>query len=109
MSAPLTARCSRSSNDSETKCSRLAPWMCSRYSNVNGIWLRAILQKLRLLADWVVRHGNMGRRIQLLHGDLSRLPREHTADILVVSAFPNDYFANSKFAYWRIGQNRRLC
>lgn len=29
--------------------------------------------------------------IQLLQGDLSALPKEHAADLLVISAFPNDY------------------
>lgn len=29
--------------------------------------------------------------IQLLHGDLTAIPKEHAADILVISAYPNDY------------------
>jgi hypothetical protein len=46
---------------------------------------------LRLLADWVFDVGGEGRKIELYRGDLSHLPREHAVDILVVSAFPNDY------------------
>ena len=38
-----------------------------------------------------IRDGDKVRRIGLYHGDLTRLPPEHRVDILIVSAFPNDY------------------
>jgi TIR domain len=46
---------------------------------------------MRLLAEWVIDRHDGSRRIQLLHGDLSHIPLEHAVDVLVVSAFPNDY------------------
>jgi hypothetical protein len=46
---------------------------------------------MELLASWKVAYGQEERMIQLLHGDLSNLPPEHAVDVLVVSAFRNDY------------------
>src|SRR6188472_2844783 len=34
------------------------------------------------------------RRIALYEGDLTAIPKEHSPDILVISAFPNDYEAS---------------
>jgi len=43
------------------------------------------------LAYWDLSQGDKKRRIELCCGDLSFLPAEHAVDILVVSAFKNDY------------------
>lgn len=58
--------------------------------------MRGVSGKLamKLLADWTIRHGDAERKIELLHGDLTRLPSAHAVDVLVVSAFPNDYAAS---------------
>lgn len=49
---------------------------------------------MQLLSEITIPR-NEGRQavIQLLIGDLSAIPKEHAVDILVVSAFPNDYMA----------------
>jgi len=39
--------------------------------------------------------GSTTRRIALYEGDLTAIPKEHRADILVVSAFPNNYIPTS--------------
>ncbi|MGC2635779.1 MAG: TIR domain-containing protein [Acidobacteriaceae bacterium] len=46
---------------------------------------------MRLLAEWKLEHKGSKRSIELYWGDLSWLPPEHAVDLLVVSAFPNDY------------------
>jgi hypothetical protein len=46
---------------------------------------------MKLLAKWEVPHQGAVRRIELYWGDLSWIPPEQAVDILVVSAFPNDY------------------
>jgi hypothetical protein len=46
---------------------------------------------MKVLARWPLQHGGNQRTIELLHGDLSHIPPEHAVDVLVVSAFPNNY------------------
>jgi hypothetical protein len=46
---------------------------------------------MKLLAQITVRRKQNDAAIQLLHGDLSAIPKEHTSDILVVSAYPESY------------------
>jgi hypothetical protein len=46
---------------------------------------------MQLLADWKIQHQGAERSIELYWGDLSWLPPEHAVDVMVVSAFPNDY------------------
>ena len=46
---------------------------------------------MRLLAEWKIDVHGRERAIELYWGDLSMLPPQHAVDVLVVSAFPNDY------------------
>lgn len=63
------------------------------HKGTSGQWLagRCDNYSMQLLADWKIQHGDKERKIELFWGDLSLLPPEHAVDILVVSAFPNDY------------------
>jgi hypothetical protein len=45
----------------------------------------------KLLNNIDISDGGATRRIALYEGDLTAIPPEHRADILVVSAFPHDY------------------
>ena len=46
---------------------------------------------MELVSRINVPDGDKTRRICLYHGDLTELPPDHAVDILLVSAFPNDY------------------
>jgi hypothetical protein len=50
---------------------------------------------MKLLDRLEVRHGDDIKQIELLSGDLTNIPPEHAVDVLVVSAFPNDYESTS--------------
>jgi hypothetical protein len=46
---------------------------------------------MRLLKTHVVSHASGDRKLALYHGDLSAIPSEESVDLLIVSAFPDDY------------------
>lgn len=46
---------------------------------------------MELLETIVVESATVSRVIELYHGDLTRIPPDQAVDLLVVSAFPNDY------------------
>lgn len=46
---------------------------------------------MRLLDYLTIQYQNEPRYIEIYHGDLSAIPLEEKVDLLVVSAFPNDY------------------
>ena len=46
---------------------------------------------MRLLATHAIRHLSGDKYIRLYHGDLTAIPPEDAVDLLVISAFPNDY------------------
>src|SRR5437764_15488532 len=51
---------------------------------------------MELLDVLTVRHGEERRTIELYQGDLTDLLPEEAVDILVVSAFPNNYLPTSR-------------
>src|SRR5262245_837355 len=60
---------------------------------------------MKLLATWTIRHGNEDRQIELLHGDLALMPLEHAVDVLVVSAFADDYLTTSGSVIGALGRS----
>ena len=46
---------------------------------------------MKLLSQITVHRKQNDATIQLLHGDLTAIPQEHAADILIVSAYPGSY------------------
>ncbi len=46
---------------------------------------------MELIDSMVVKHESKTRRIELYHGDLTDLAPEDAVDLLVISAFPDDY------------------
>jgi hypothetical protein len=48
---------------------------------------------MRLLATHVVRHSAGDKYVRLYHGDLTAIPPAEAVDLLVLSAFPDDYTA----------------
>jgi hypothetical protein len=46
---------------------------------------------MRLLDRFAIEHATGIRHVELYHGDLSRIPPDEAVDLLVVSAYPNDY------------------
>jgi hypothetical protein len=46
---------------------------------------------MQVLSEIIINGPAGNSAIQLLQGDLSAIPPEHNADILIISAFPNDY------------------
>ncbi len=51
---------------------------------------------MKLLSQIIVHRQQKDATIQLLQGDLTAIPAEHAADILIVSAFPGSYEPYSK-------------
>lgn len=46
---------------------------------------------MKLLGQIIVPHQGQDRSVMLFVGDISQLPQDEAVDLLVVSAFPNDY------------------
>ena len=50
---------------------------------------------MQLLESFVVHHKSEDKYIKLYYGDLTAIPKYEAVDLLVVSAFPNDYIPTS--------------
>jgi TIR domain len=46
---------------------------------------------MKLLDEIAISHKDGTKRIQIFHGDLSEIPEEHAVDLLIVSAWPDNY------------------
>ena len=58
----------------------------------------------RLIRQIDIADAGITRRISLYHGDLTGVPAEHRADLLVVSAFPDDYLETSSSIIGALGR-----
>lgn len=47
---------------------------------------------MKLLDSILIDCAGKSKIIELLEGNLAQIPKEHAVDLLIVSAFPNDYF-----------------
>jgi len=46
---------------------------------------------MELLAKWTIWRGDKERTIELFRADLAKLAQEHAVELLVLSAFANDW------------------
>lgn len=51
---------------------------------------------MQLLSEFLIPRESGNATIQLLHGDLTAIPKEHAADMLVISAYPGSYSTSDK-------------
>ena len=60
---------------------------------------------MRLLDKINIDFEGQQKSIELFHGDLSMIPAEHAVDVLVVSAFPNNYAPTSRSLIGALSRN----
>lgn len=46
---------------------------------------------MKLLEEICIKHNKENKYIQLYHGDLTAMPKDHAVDVLIISAFRDDY------------------